>query len=217
MRRFTWTLLLGLAVLLVVPTGCAATPESWAEGTTHGPWNVVFTGYGEVTGTEETVTLNPTSAGHEKATHGALVVRRDEVRDVRFKIAVTTERQNRRNTPPNPWEVGWVLWHYTDPDHFYAVALKPNGWELSKQDPAYPGKQRFLASGVEPAFPVGEEHEVEVTQVANTITVAADGRMLTRFVDDERPYLRGPIGVYTEDARVTFGGLEIHNQPTDGQ
>lgn len=64
------------------------------------------------------------------------------------------------DSEPNPWEVGWLLWCFSpDPTHpydpsptsnsnfrFYALCLKPNGWEVSKQDPSYRGGQRFLKS-----------------------------------------------------------------------
>src|SRR5699024_10353258 len=80
-----------------------------------------------------------------------------------FAITVTTEQQIRHGTP-NPWEVGWVLWNYSDTDHFYALALKPNGWEITKQDPAYRGGQRFLHTGSKPAFPFGRDYRVEVEQ-----------------------------------------------------
>ena len=88
-----------------------------------------------------------------------------------FSANMVTEAQlrNKDNTPPtpqnpdskpNPWEVGWLLWCFSpDPTHtydpsptsnsnfrFYALCLKPNGWEVSKQDPSYKGGQRFLKS-----------------------------------------------------------------------
>lgn len=88
-----------------------------------------------------------------------------------FSANIVTEAQlrNKDNTPPtkenpdsrpNPWEVGWLLWCFSpDPTHpydpsptsnsnfrFYALTLKPNGWEVSKQDPSYKGGQRFLKS-----------------------------------------------------------------------
>ena len=84
-------------------------------------------------------------------------------------IVTTAQLRNKDNTPPtkdnpdsrpNPWEVGWLLWCFSpDPTHpydpsptsnsnfrFYALCLKPNGWEVSKQDPSYKGGQRFLKS-----------------------------------------------------------------------
>ena len=84
-------------------------------------------------------------------------------------IVTQEQLRNKDNTPPtkdnpdskpNPWEVGWLLWCFSpDPTHpydpsptsnsnfrFYAITLKPNGWEVSKQDPSYKGGQRFLES-----------------------------------------------------------------------
>lgn len=84
-------------------------------------------------------------------------------------IVTTKQLRNKDNTPPtkdnpdskpNPWEVGWLLWCFSpDPTHpydpsptsnsnfrFYALCLKANGWEVSKQDPSYKGGQRFLKS-----------------------------------------------------------------------
>jgi len=84
-------------------------------------------------------------------------------------IVTTAQLRSPDNTPPtpqnpdskpNPWEVGWLLWCFSpDPTHpydpsptsnsnfrFYALCLKPNGWEVSKQDPGYKGGQRFLKS-----------------------------------------------------------------------
>lgn len=87
-------------------------------------------------------------------------------------IVTTAQLRNGDNTPPtpqnpdskpNPWEVGWLLWCFSpDPTHpydpsptsnsnfrFYALCLKPNGWEVSKQDPGYEGGQRFLKSNAD--------------------------------------------------------------------
>lgn len=84
-------------------------------------------------------------------------------------IVTLKQLRNKDNTPPtpqnpdshpNPWEVGWLLWCFSpDPTHpydpsptsnsnfrFYALCLKPNGWEVSKQDPSYKGGQHFLKS-----------------------------------------------------------------------
>ena len=91
-----------------------------------------------------------------------------------FSANIVTQKQlrNKDNTPPtpqnpeskpNPWEVGWLLWCFSpDPTHpydpsptsnsnfrFYALCLKPNGWEVSKQDPSYKGGQRFLKSNAD--------------------------------------------------------------------
>lgn len=87
-------------------------------------------------------------------------------------IVTTAQLRSPDNTPPtpqnpdskpNPWEVGWLLWCFSpDPTHpydpsptsnsnfrFYALCLKSNGWEVSKQDPSYKGGQRFLKSNTD--------------------------------------------------------------------
>ena len=87
-------------------------------------------------------------------------------------IVTLAQLRNKDNTPPtqqnpdshpNPWEVGWLLWCFSpDPTHpydpsptsnsnfrFYALCLKANGWEVSKQDPSYQGGQRFLKSNTD--------------------------------------------------------------------
>jgi hypothetical protein len=136
-------------------------------------------------------------------THAALVRTRQVYGDVDFTVELRTDAQLRLNSPPNPWEVGWVLWNYNDNTHFYYVILKPNGWELGKEDPAYPGAQRFLVTG-EDAFPIGRTYAVRVRQVGNQMTVWVDGVRLVTFTDTERPYTSGAVALYTEDATASF-------------
>jgi hypothetical protein len=122
-----------------------------------------------------------------------------------------TVRQLRHGAagPANPWEVGWVLWHYTSNQRFYALTLEPGRWVLSKQDPAYPGGERFLASGTTPGFALRVPHHVRIDQTGPQITVTADGRQLTKFTDTQRPYLTGALGLYCEDSRVTFSDIHV--------
>lgn len=105
------------------------------------------------------------SADPDPAKHDRLQV----VYSFSANIVTTAQLRSPDNTPPtgdnpdskpNPWEVGWLLWCFSpDPTHpydtsptsnsnfrFYALCLKPNGWEVSKQDPSYEGGQRFLKS-----------------------------------------------------------------------
>ena len=101
-----------------------------------------------------------------------------------------------------------MLWHVGDRKHFYAIALKPNGWELSKQVPGMPGDQQFLATRNAPKFPVGQWHSVRVTQVGRRISVFADGHRLTDYIDPQ-PYLDGAVGLYSEDAEVVFRNIHV--------
>jgi hypothetical protein len=195
----------------VTLTACDGTEERWSDGELRGRWRVVYTGHGEVSGDDRELFLAPAPAERESVTHAALVVTEETYLEADFEVSVRTERQL-REPEPNEWEVGWVLWNYTSPTRFYSVALKPNGWEVAKQDPAYPGAQRFLRTGTEPRFPVGRTYRVGVTQSDGVITVSADGRTLTTFQDDERPYRGGAVGLYTEDAAVRFTDLLIDDR-----
>lgn len=180
----------------------------WYENEEHDGWTVLYTGYGQVTSDGQRITLEPKSAADMNTTHGGLVHTTGTCRDADFALTVNTAAQVRLGEP-NVWEVGWVLWNFQSDTHFYAVALKPNGWEISKQDPDYPGNQRFLASGDSPRFPIGEDYRVAVTQDDNGMTVTVDGEELATVVDTENPYHEGSIGLYTEDARVHFSDFDL--------
>ena len=108
-------------------------------------YDVVYDGYGHVSCEEGTVKIQPRSAARKQDTHAGLVVAGGQSSAGKVGASMQTTDQV-RDGQPNPWEVGWFLWRYQDPQHFYAVVLKPNGWEVSKQDPSYKGGQRFLKS-----------------------------------------------------------------------
>ncbi|MFG2118622.1 family 16 glycoside hydrolase [Streptomyces sp. NPDC048710] len=204
-----------LAVLLTVTlTQCrgdtAPPPEPWIDGTIHGRWLSVFNGHGTNLGDDGSLSLSPRPAEGPGTTHAGLVVSTASYTDVRYEARMRTVRQL-RDPDPNPWEVPWLVWAYTDPEHFYYVTLKPNGWELGKRDPAYPGGQRFLATG-RTVYPVGVWYTVRVEQNGGNLTVGVGGKHLVTFVDTERPYTEGRVGAYTEDATVKFQGLKASSR-----
>ena len=84
---------------------------------------------------------------------------------------------------------------------------------LSKQDPAYRGSERFIASGRTPVFRLGVPHTVGIVQAGNEITVSADGHLLTHVTDAQRPYLAGAFGFYCEDAQASFSQVRLLQLP----
>jgi hypothetical protein len=205
---------------LVACVICAAiVTDSVTGGNSAGPWLPVFNGYGTIStagsGPHVVVDLQPATTESRKVTHSALVVSRSSHRDFVATLHVRTLRQLRHGAAgaPNPWEVAWVVWHYTSNQRFYALTLEPAGWVLSKQDPAYRGSERFLASGRPPVFRLGVPHTVGIVQVGNEITVSADGRLLTHFTDTQRPYLTGALGFYCEDAQTSFSQIRFRQLP----
>jgi hypothetical protein len=185
------------------------TGTQWSDSKTYGAWKAVFDGYGRVGISRDgsnVLSLRPKASTVASETHAALVVSRRRFGDLDMRMRMKTVDQLRKGRA-NPWEVAWSLWHYQDNTHFYYLILKPNGWELGKADPAYPGAQRFLATGGR-RFAVGKWHNVRVRQVGRRMTVWANGRKLTSFVDKQRPYRDGSIGVYNEDAKTFFDDVK---------
>jgi hypothetical protein len=203
------TALLFLTLAMASPAR-AATYTDWDS---WGQWRVVFAGYGSVvtsgSGASEKIRLAPTVATAADRTHAALVVGKTSYKNSRVKMRVTLNEQLRVGSPANTWETGWVVARYTDNEHFYYVALKTNGWELGKRDPAYPGGQRFLATGSNPQTVLGKAQVAVMTLRNNTITVKIDGTTVAKFTDRERPYRSGVAGMYTEDADVTFDRISV--------
>ncbi|WP_103064019.1 hypothetical protein [Actinomyces qiguomingii] len=202
-----------LAALLTITVAVVLTAVTFVrgEGMTCADWRLVFDGYGAAACQAQTVTLTPAAATRADETHAGLATSETVVvqagRVTAGQATVLTRKQLRRGNAPNPWEVAWLLWSYQDNDHFYALALKPNGWEVSKQNPAYPGKQQFLASGNTPVFAIGRSYRVTLkvdTTTPGTMRaeIAVDGEDLVTITDTDSPYRAGPLAAYTEDAAV---------------
>ncbi len=212
-------LMAAAALLVIAVCGAIATDSITGGNGPEGPWLSVFNGYGttsiEGSGAQLVVGLQPAQTESRQVTHSALVVSRSPYGDFVATLRVRTLRQLRYGAAgsPNPWEVGWVVWHYTSNQRFYALTLEPTGWVLSKQDPAYRGGERFLASERTPVFRLGVPHTVGIVQVGNQITVSADGRLLTHFTDTQRPYLTGALGFYCEDAQASFSQVRLLQLP----
>lgn len=202
-----------MAVAALCAVANPAPAATLHEGGGTGNWSVVFTGYGSVTatgsGSRLALRLRPAASARADETHAALVVSNSSYTTARLKTRVTLNEQLRTGTEPNPWETGWLVTRYTDNDHFYYLALKTNGWELGKRDPAYPGGQRFLVTGDSPRAAVGDPQTAQLSAKGNTLTVKIDGSTVATFTDGQRPYQSGRVGMYTEDADATFDRISV--------
>jgi 3-keto-disaccharide hydrolase len=185
----------------------------YPDGFLIGVWQFVYNGYGcnaFLLSNDNTMLVEqPKASTRPDETHAALVLGPSIAGDFTLEAWTVTTRQLRTGSAPNTWEVGWILWNYTNGYHFYYFAAKPNGWELGKKDPAYPGAQRFLATGSAPSFPIGAWYRIGVTQSGDTIKVSVNDLPITTFSDRERPYSSGRIGMYNEDAETYFDNISI--------
>ncbi|MBI3299878.1 MAG: fibronectin type III domain-containing protein [Elusimicrobia bacterium] len=184
------------------------------DGATFGPWRSAYAGYGctqvKTDGSMYWLEESPTPSLAPEETHASMVVGPSFGVPLDFSVSLNTIAQLRQNNPPNAWETAWVVWNYTDDEHFYYLAPKPNGWELGKRDPAYPGGQRFLATGPSPAVPIGAWTNVRILQNLDTMTVSINGQTVTTFTDTERPYNAGSVALYNEDATVRFTNVSVN-------
>lgn len=199
-------------------TGLRGLPSATAsDGASIGDWYVVFAGYGSVVSSpvgRAKLVLQPQSASSPDRTHAALVVSKSSFASSKLNVTgrLRTDSQLRTGSAPNPWETGWLVWDYTDNDHFSYAIAKTNGWELGKRDPTYPGGQRFLATGNNASASVGSWTTTQVRRVTRAdgstrITFTIGNRKVASTVDREHAYRSGKVGVYTEDAKVSVAKL----------
>lgn len=176
----------------------------WIEGHTDGGWVNQFTGYGTVQLTSPSIlSLKPLG------TTSALITSTESFGDMNATISPMTTLAQLSSTPAS-WQVGWILWHYTDLQHFYYLLLMPHNWELGKEDPAYPGSQRYLVTSGAKGFPPGVPYNVQIAQTGGAIQVTVNGALLVQYTDTETPYLQGSIGLYSEEASVLFGNVSVN-------
>jgi len=183
---------------------------NWLDGSMHGHWRDRWNGMGKVgiahDGTNVLVEI-PKAPRYRWETHSALVTSHETLGYTLTSVQVRVIKQLRYR--PNPWEMGWVIWHYTDNLHFYYLMLKTNGWELGKEDPAYRGNMRTLIKRYSPTFRTWKWYTIQVLMVGRAITVWADGKVLGKYRDFQRTYWKGRLGLYCEDSHVEFDNVLV--------
>lgn len=229
---FRWSTVRGLAAVaaaILLPQTAAASgiqqdfdehsTGTWREGSTHGDWQVDYSGYGRVwieasAGGNKVLSLQPTKEPPETGTSAALVTSvGTSSGDLTLRTTMRTIAQNAPQRLPaekgNPWEVAWLLWnhrteqgtgdegtgkHITEVEKSYYLVLKPNGWELGKLDQELflgIGGQRYLVTGSSPKFPVGPSWRSVIIQQRQ---VDATHVRITVTVDGQRltTFVDGP-------------------------
>ncbi|EEV88262.1 glycosyl hydrolase, partial [Cardiobacterium hominis] len=193
--------------------------SEYPQGTTFGQWNVVQSGYGHVKivdngGGNNALELKPKAQSGQTATSSTEVIGPQHGDEFTFSGTISTPEQLRQGATPNAWETGWLVWNYTDNDHFYYFVPRANGWELGKRDPAYAGGQRFLATGSE-GWPLADSKQFTISKQGGTIEVKINGKVIATVTDDDQPYNgNGRIGIYSEDARVLADDIDLSGKAT---
>ena len=142
-------------------------------------------------------------------TESALVLTTQEFEDFKLSVDVRTDKQTRQNNAPNPWEVGWVIWKWNDNNNFYYFLLRTDGAEAGKYDGGVnPVDQRILKTSSSFKASIGEWMHWDIIAKGNHITVIVDGTTVFDF-DDTSSFNSGTIGLYSEDAEVSFDNVAI--------
>jgi hypothetical protein len=92
------------------------------DGARFGTWSLVFAGYGCVQvarGPEgRLLSLRAARSLAPEETHSVFVAGPGLAAPFSFRARLRTVARLRRGSPPNPWEVGWLVWDYADNAHF---------------------------------------------------------------------------------------------------
>jgi hypothetical protein len=193
-------ILVFLAVALLAGTTGAALAARTAQPAQWRTW------WGQVSLRKGTYTLQsqvPTSAAE---THSALLTSASTWGDQVFSYSATTLAQLRTGSEPNPWEVAWSMFRFTDLTHYYWFIVKPNGWELGKKQGS--DTQIFLATGSTPSRPIGATYQVRIQAQGGRIRVSVDGTQVVDYLDPS-PLAAGSVGLYEEDAMATFANVSV--------
>jgi hypothetical protein len=69
--------------------------------------------------------------------------------------------------------------------------------------------QQYLATGSSPVFAIGKPVTVRVIIRGARMAVYANGQQIVSHHDTSSPYTSGRVGLYTEDAAVTFDNISM--------
>lgn len=136
-----------------------------------------------------------------------------------------TNKQLRQNSTPNPWEVFWIFFRYTDEapksNHHMYFYLGINGFEFGKKDnkPTDPTleQQIFLKTGSLPKVRLGVTNHFTIIAQGFHYTIKIDGvtviDMTDPVVNDPAKMTQGLIGMYAEDSDFSVDNVKVMSLP----
>lgn len=189
-----------LVLALLAATAGAALAARAAQPTQWRTW------WGQVSVRKGIYSLQSQAPTSPAETHSALLTSTATWGDQVFSYTATTAAQLRTGSGPNPWEVAWSMFRFTDLTHYYWFIVKPNGWELGKKQGS--DTQIFLATGSTPSEPLGASYQVRVEAQGGRIRVSVNGTQVVDYTDPN-PLAGGSVGLYEEDAKVTFANVSV--------
>ena len=169
----------------------------------------------------KTATGTTDSSGVGYETYAALVLSKQTFKNFQLDFDMKTNKQLRTNTTPNNWETAWIFFRFTDEDpksnHHYYFLLRKNGYEFGKKDNAPNDngleQQVYLKTGTSPSVSIGSFQHVTIIANNFHFTIKVNGNTVVDMDDphvyDPTKMAQGLIGMYTEDADVSFDNVKI--------
>ena len=193
---------------------------SGGQTSPNGKWYNHYTGYGSAgvkvdyaDSSNLVFAEQPEASTTPGITHAALTTSVPSYHNYKLSLDMRTDKQLRTGSSPNNWENAWIMFNYADDWHHYYFTLKNSGAELGKKDNDQRLEQQvFLATTTSVSVKHGQWQHIDITIVDNRITAYVDGVQVASIVDSGQS-LRlaggGHIGLYTEDAGVSFDNISV--------
>ena len=183
--------------------------STFNDGKKFADWELVY-GNASVASNGGNKTLNLSSKpGQDSA---SLMLGKTLDKD--FTYSSTINSLTQLSATPKNWETEWIVWNYTDSNHFYYLAPRENGWVLAKRN-GNPNNPEILATGTD-AFPANSPKNFKIERKGNTFEVTVNGKKLAS-VTDNSPINQGRIGLYTYNSAINIDNIELvqkdQNQP----
>ncbi len=188
----------------------------------NGKWLNKYNGFGQVGVKEESNGNNvfyefPQASKQSGETHASLALSTQKVSNGIIEFDMRTDKQLRQNNPANTWEAAWMMWRYVDDFHHYYFVLKTNGIEFGKKDTScHCEEQVFLKTGSSPKLQLGSWTHVKISSIGAHTSIWLNGVLVVDM--DDPSYSKtadmssGSIGLYNEDAAVSFDNISIDPQ-----
>lgn len=212
-RRFIYASQIVIC-LLAAPIAQARVVSSYQTGTWgSAQFTELWNGYGYTNWTNGLLTMSPEVATSPSETHSSFVLSTTRLtQPYHVHAHMTTTAQLRTGSSPNPWEVGWIAFGYTNGKFKYLI-LKPDGHGIELGESLGNNGQNFLWTSPfgQSSFPINQARDIDLIARNNVLTVNVNGATVLTYKISSKDMLglAGKVGFYTEDATVQVSNISV--------
>jgi hypothetical protein len=195
-------------------------PLDGGQVSPNGKWQNVYSGSGSTgvndSGGTNVFYLSPKIVQTSNDTQASLVKSTATFCNFVLNFDIKTVKQLRQNSAPNPWEVGWIIFRYTDEFHYYWFRIATDGINLGKKDcdtcsNSVDG-QEFLVTKDNPTLNLNSWIHWRINAFGNHFQIFADQNKLVDYIDNNMSskLSSGNIAMYSEDAYVLYDNIKVN-------